>query len=154
SLLRRCCGTFRPQKKPGWKGRRMTSLRVLAAICATVVWIETCNADCSSLHVLAQQHANDMARRNSLDHAGFIERRGPAGAVAENVAMGCETEACARRMWMQSPRHRANMVLGGCQAVASAVSASGRRYWAMEIGGSGHIAVRHAGIRHAGVTLS
>jgi hypothetical protein len=22
----------------------------------------------------------------------------PAGAVAENVAMGCETEACARRM--------------------------------------------------------
>src|SRR5262249_39831839 len=133
---------------------RMISLRVLAAICATIVWIETCNADCSSLHVLAQQHANDMARRNSLDHAGFIERRGPAGAVAENVAMGCETEACARRMWMQSPRHRANMVLGGCQAVASAVSASGRRYWAMEIGGSGHIAVRHAGIRHAGVTLS
>ncbi|MFZ0621826.1 MAG: hypothetical protein WAM76_07490 [Pseudolabrys sp.] len=36
---------------------------------------------------------------------------------------------------MQSPRHRANMMLGGCQAVASAVSASGRRYWVMEIGG-------------------
>jgi len=28
-------------------------------------------------------------------------------------------------------------MLGGCQAVASAVSASGRRYWVMEIGGSG-----------------
>jgi hypothetical protein len=26
-------------------------------------------------------------------------------------------------------------MLGGCQAVASAVSASGRRYWAMAIGG-------------------
>ena len=50
------------------------------------------------------------------------------GNVAENVAVGCETEDCARRMWMQSPRHRANMMLGGCQAVASAVSASGRRY--------------------------
>ena len=26
-------------------------------------------------------------------------------------------------------------MLGGCQAVASAVSASGRRYWVMDIGG-------------------
>ena len=115
----------------------MSLLRLLGALCATVVWVDLCNADCSSLHALAQQHANDMARRNSLDHAGFKEHRGPAGAVAENVAMGCDTEACARRMWMQSPPHRANMMLGGCQAVASAVSASGRRYWAMEIGGSG-----------------
>jgi hypothetical protein len=81
----------------------MTSLRLLAALCATVVWIESCYADCSSLPALAQQHANDMARRNSLDHAGFMQRRGPAGAIAENVAMGCETEACARRMWMQWP---------------------------------------------------
>jgi len=114
----------------------MTSLRMLAALCATVIWAELCYADCSSLHALAQQHANDMARRNSLDHAGFMRRRGPAGAVAENVAMGCDTEACARRMWMGSPPHRANMMLGGCQAVATAVSASGRRYWAMEIGGT------------------
>jgi len=123
----------------------MISLRALAAICVTLVWIETCLADCSSLHALAQQHANDMARRNSLDHAGFMQHRGPAGAVAENVAMGCATEACARRMWMQSPAHRANMVRGGCQAVASAVSASGRRYWVMEIGGSSSARVRHAG---------
>lgn len=113
------------------------SVRLLAALCATVVWAESCYGDCTSLHALAQQHAIDMARRNSLDHAGFMERRGPAGAVAENVAMGCATEACARQMWMQSPPHRRNMMLGGCQAVASAVSASGRRYWAMEIGGSG-----------------
>ena len=95
------------------------------------------HADCAALYALAQQHAHDMARRNSLDHAGFMRHRGPAGAVAENVAVGCETEECARRMWMQSPHHRANMMLGGCQAVASAVSASGRRYWVMEIGGTG-----------------
>ncbi len=115
--------------------RMMTSLRLFVALCAAVVWAESCSADCSSLHALAQEHANDMARRNSLDHAGFMLRRGPRGAVAENVAMGCDTEVCARRMWMQSPPHRANMMLGGCQAVASAVSATGRRYWAMEIGG-------------------
>ena len=95
------------------------------------------NADCAALYALAQQHAYDMARRNSLDHAGFIRHRGPAGAVAENVAVGCKTEECARRVWMQSPRHRANMMLGGCQAVASAVSGSGRRYWVLEIGGGG-----------------
>ena len=130
----------------------MISLRVLAAICATFAWVETCSADCSSLRALAQQHANDMARRNSLDHAGFMQHRGPAGAVAENVAMGCETEACARRMWMQSPRHRANMMLGGCQAVASAVSANGRRYWAMLIGGSSRAGTRRAGVTRVRVT--
>jgi len=130
----------------------MTSLRVLAVVCATFAWVETCCADCSSLRTLAQQHTNDMARRNSLDHAGFMPHRGPAGAVAENVAMGCETEACARRMWMQSPQHRANMMLGGCQAVASAVSASGRRYWAMLIGGSSRAGARRAGVTRVRVT--
>ena len=96
-------------------------------------------ADCSTLYALAQQHAYDMARRNSLDHAGFMKHRGPAGAVAENVAVGCADEACARRAWMHSPHHRANMRLGGCQAIASAVGKNGRRYWAMEIGGSGGV---------------
>jgi len=96
-------------------------------------------ADCSTLYALAQQHAYDMARRNSLDHAGFMKHRGPAGAVAENVAVGCRDEACARRAWMKSPHHRANMARGGCQAIASAVSKNGRRYWAMEIGGGGGI---------------
>jgi hypothetical protein len=105
-----------------------------------LLWAATASvtyADCGQLYALAQQHANDMARRNSLDHAGFMKHRGPAGAAAENVAVGCADEACARRMWMKSPHHRANLSLGGCQAVASAVSKSGRRYWAMEIGGGG-----------------
>jgi len=97
-----------------------------------------CHAtDCGKLYALAQQHANDMARRNSLDHAGFFKQRGPQGAVAENVAVGCADEACARKAWMNSPHHRANMMLGGCQAIASAVGKNGRRYWAMEIGGGG-----------------
>ena len=108
-------------------------------------------ASCSALYALAQEHASDMARRDSLDHAGFFTQRGPRGAMAENVAVGCATEACARDVWMKSPHHRANMMLGGCQAVASAVSKSGRRYWAMEIGdGGGGVRVvkgRHGG-RH------
>ena len=128
------------------KGRAMTPLRIIAVLCATIAGVGSSYADCSSLHRLAQQHANDMARRNSLDHSGFMRHRGPAGAVAENVAVGCDTEACARRMWMQSPAHRRNMTLGGCQAVASAVSATGRRYWAMLVGGDSRaVAGRAAG---------
>ena len=117
----------------------MTSKTLVLAIALllSAAGIGPGRADCSALYAVAQQHAYDMARRNSLDHAGFRRHRGPAGAVAENVAVGCATEDCARRMWMQSPRHRANMMLGGCQAVASAVSASGRRYWVMAIGGRG-----------------
>jgi uncharacterized protein YkwD len=91
-------------------------------------------ADCAQLQALAQQHANDMARRDRLDHAGFMKRRGPAGAHAENVAVGCATQACAINTWLRSAPHRKNMMLGGCQGIASAVSASGRRYWALEIG--------------------
>jgi hypothetical protein len=109
----------------------------LALFFALGVGAEPCH--CSKLYALAQRHANDIARRNSLDHAGFMKHRGPAGAAAVNVAVGCETEGCARQAWLKSPRHRANMMLGGCEAVASAVSKSGRRYWVMEIdaGGSG-----------------
>src|SRR4249920_942994 len=131
------------------KGRAMTPLRVVAVLCATIAGAGSSYADCSSLHRLAQQHANDMARRNSLDHSGFMRHRGPAGAVAENVAVGCDTEACARRMWMQSPAHRRNMMLGGCQAVASAVSATGSRYWAMLIGGDSRVVASRAGTRLA-----
>ena len=116
---------------------KLSVSRFVLALLFSATGVSLVHADCAKLQALAQQHAYDMARRNSLDHAGFMRHRGPAGAAAENVAVGCDTEACARRMWMQSPPHRANMMLGGCQAVASAVSASGRRYWAMEIGGGG-----------------
>src|SRR5260221_1372412 len=112
-LLFGMCDTF-PKRFVDGKGRMMASLRLLVVLCATIVGAESCYADCSSLHALAQQHANDMARRNSLDHAGFMARRGPAGAAAENVAMGCDTQGCARRMWMQSPAHPANMMVARC----------------------------------------
>src|SRR5262245_40427090 len=124
----------------------------LVLLLVTTGGVGFCRADCAVLHALAQRHAHDLARRDSLDHAGFARVRGPAGAIAENVAVGCDTEACARRMWMQSSAHRANMMLGGCQSVASAVSASGRRYWVMEIGGDGRANIRHVGITPARAT--
>ena len=56
---------------------------------------------------------------------------------------------------MQSPAHRHNMTLGGCQAVASAVSATGRRYWAMLVGGDSRaVASRAVAGRVAGGKLA
>ena len=39
-----------------------------------------------TLTALASEHAADMARRDTLDHDGFMTHRGPSGARAENVA--------------------------------------------------------------------
>lgn len=88
------------------------------------------------LTAMAQSHAADMARRESLDHNGFMEFRGPKGARAENVAYGCKDSACTIQQWIKSSGHRANMVRADIRkyGMASAVSASGRRYWALEVG--------------------
>ena len=90
-------------------------------------------SDCALMQHLAQQHANDMARRNSMDHKGF-HNRAKQGARAENVAWGSTTKAGAMAQWWTSPGHARNMLLPGCKAVAHAVSKSGRHYWAMVIG--------------------
>ena len=90
-------------------------------------------SDCALMQQLAQEHANDMARREKMDHSGF-HSRAARGARAENVAMGSKTEAEAMAQWQNSPGHAANMRLAGCKAVAHAVSSSGRHYWAMVIG--------------------
>jgi hypothetical protein len=106
-------------------------------------------SNCAMMQRLAQQHSNDMARRNSLDHAGF-HSRAMQGARAENVAMGNSTEAATMAQWRNSPGHAANLRLPGCKAVAHAVSQSGRYYWTMEIGdvaeagATGRVRVRQA----------
>jgi len=88
---------------------------------------------CQTMQRLAQEHANDMARRDRLDHAGFASRV-KRGARAENVASGNSSRAMTIAQWRASPPHAANMLLPGCKGIASAVSRSGRHYWTMEIG--------------------
>jgi uncharacterized protein YkwD len=91
-----------------------------------------------SLVGLASGHAADLARRGTLDHAGFLQQRAPSGANAENVSYGCTDEDCAILQWTRSAGHRANMLRRDVTSygLASAVSASGRRYWVMELGGA------------------
>jgi hypothetical protein len=88
---------------------------------------------CAAMKALAQEHANDMARRGSMDHDGFFERRVPRGAKAENVMAGVKTEREAMAAWRASPPHAANMALPGCKGVAHACNKAGRCFWAMEI---------------------
>lgn len=114
--------------KIGW----ITSALVLAITYSPAhATIKT--ARCDLMHKLAQEHANDMARRETLDHAGFA-MRARLGARAENVAMGHASKAKTLAQWGASARHAANMRLPGCKAVAYAISRSGRYYWVMEIG--------------------
>lgn len=89
----------------------------------------------SMLAAAAYSHAADMASRRSLDHNGFRQRMvGSAGA--ENVAVGCPDAACAYRIWAKSSGHRRNMLMKGVSSygIASATSADGRVYWALELG--------------------
>jgi uncharacterized protein YkwD len=85
----------------------------------------------------AYSHAQNLAARQKLDHAGFRQRVSVAsGAAAENVAFGCATEDCVIRMWSRSGRHRANMLRRDVTSygIASAVGANGKRYWVLDLG--------------------
>jgi hypothetical protein len=110
-------------------------LCVTASLTVSVSANAAAKSDCALMQRLAQEHANDMARRESMDHSGF-HNRAARGVRAENVAMGSKTKAEAMAQWRASPGHAANMALPGCKAVAHAVSRSGLYYWAMEIGKS------------------
>jgi uncharacterized protein YkwD len=90
----------------------------------------------AALTTLARTHAQDMARRQSMDHAGFYAIRAKRGVAAENVAYGAPSMSGAMQQWINSWAHRANMLRPDFTryGIASAVSASGTRFWALELG--------------------
>jgi hypothetical protein len=84
---------------------------VLVALAALVAPVQVqAKSDCAMMQRLAQEHSNDMARRESPDRAGFSDRAAK-GARAENVAMGNKTQAETIAQWHTSPPHAANMRL-------------------------------------------
>ena len=62
---------------------------------------------------LAAGHAADMARRNSLDHNGFMERRGPAGARAGEAHRGKVLRPEDSRPGGADVRHRVHRRIRG-----------------------------------------
>ena len=95
----------------------------------------------AALTSVAQEQANAMAMRDSLDHdalAPFSRRIGRSGLsrAAENIAYGYADFASTLKQWINSARHRANLLLHGAKWVGVAHAQNGHRtYWAMVIGG-------------------
>jgi hypothetical protein len=90
---------------------------------------------------IAQEQANAMAARDSLDHnalAPFSNRIGRSGfsRSAENIAYGHTDFASTLEQWTNSAGHRANLLLHGAKWIGVAHAQNGHRmYWAMVIGG-------------------
>ncbi len=86
----------------------------------------------------ATAHARDMASRKTMDHRNFQARMAGVsrGAGAENVAYGCPDAPCVYKMWIESPGHRANMLLRTVTryGLGSAVADDGQRYWTLLLG--------------------
>jgi uncharacterized protein YkwD len=98
----------------------------------------------AKLVAAARLHARDMAEHDMMSHDGSdgskfnerIERQGYHGQrLAENVAKGQRTVAGVIREWMNSPRHREN-ILGPYDeiGVARAASDDGTPYWCTTFG--------------------
>jgi uncharacterized protein YkwD len=84
---------------------------------------------------LAMGWAASMARASRLDHGDFRHRFDatyPNTAGAENIAMAGDIPQVIR-MWMGSPKHRANN-LGGYNLAGAGFAASntGMIYWCLD----------------------
>jgi len=94
----------------------------------------------AALTRVAQEQANAMAMRDSLDHdalAPFSRRIGPSGLsrAAENIAYGYVDFASTLKQWINSAAHRANLLLHGAKWIGVAYAQNSHRtYWAMVIG--------------------
>lgn len=96
------------------------------------------------LEAAAQGHAKDMAEHEELSHEGSngstmaqrIERQGYAyEQIGENIAYGQQSVEAVMQSWMNSKRHREN-ILGDFTelGVAVATSAKGVPYWCVDFG--------------------
>nr|WP_165825214.1 CAP domain-containing protein [Rhodopseudomonas palustris] len=97
----------------------------------------------ATLNAIAQRQAAAMASKDVLSHeagGSFTSRVAPAKAsrAAENIAYGYPDFPNTLKQWINSPGHRANLLLKGASKIGVASvrsSASGRTYWAMVIAG-------------------
>jgi len=100
-----------------------------------------------SLTAAAQEHSNDMARSNNMDHTGSdgsspgdrCQQEGFNGsAVAENIAFGQSDADSVMQSWLQSPGHRENIMNPEYTMMGSAVSNSGSTpYYTQDFGCDG-----------------
>ena len=82
----------------------------------------------------AQNHAKEMAKKNSLYHSSMsslIKVNEGTKTVGENIAYGQSTEEKAMKDWMNSVGHRWNILSKEYQkiGIASEKDEDGRIYW-------------------------
>ena len=94
------------------------------------------------LQEVAAAHARDMAARGEMTHTGSdgssigdrIQRSGyRLRSGAENIAVTRNGLDAAMRIWINSPPHRANMLMPGVREYGLAQSGN---YWAMVVAGA------------------
>lgn len=103
----------------------------------------------TKLDKAAQGHACDNARRRSISHdssdGGTLKTRlRKAGykfrAAAENTGRGFGTGARAVEWWMNSPKHRSNILLGKVREVGIGIALSdapdNKLHWVINFGAS------------------
>jgi uncharacterized protein YkwD len=96
------------------------------------------------LQAAAQAHARDMAVRSKMSHEGSrgtrpIDRikaqRYPYRRAGENIAAGYFSVDQLMKGWMNSPRHKRNILGGFSQiGVGCAIAEDGKRYWCVTFG--------------------
>lgn len=96
------------------------------------------------LEKAAMQQARYMAETGRMVHttgrgrdfSARMRQNGVEGPAAENIAHGRMEVAKVFQMWVDSPRHRRNMLdpRFSRYGLASAADAEGRRYWALVMG--------------------
>jgi uncharacterized protein YkwD len=96
------------------------------------------------LQAAAQAHARDMAARGKMTHAGSrgtrpidrIKAQGyPYRRTGENIASGYYAVDQLMKGWMDSPRHKRNILGGFSQiGVGCAIAEDGKRYWCVTFG--------------------
>jgi uncharacterized protein YkwD len=95
----------------------------------------------SQLTAAAQGHSDDMSTRNYFSHTtpegvSFDQRIRNAGYSrpgAENLAEGSTTAAQTMRLWMNSDRHRANILNCKLTELGVGVATAGW-YWTQDFG--------------------
>jgi uncharacterized protein YkwD len=98
----------------------------------------------SKLQAAAERHAKDMAAHKLMAHKGSdgssaINRITSAGyqyrRAGENIAAGYFTTDALMKGWMNSPRHKRNVLGSFSQiGVAYATAEDGKRYWCVTFG--------------------
>jgi uncharacterized protein YkwD len=148
-VLAGCADGYKPPEQPSfYRNLAQPGAQLDAAAAASMIsgyrannGLEAVTLD-PALMKLAEAQANEMARRDKLDHdlrKPFVARLKASGydarTAAENIGAGYHTLAEAFSGWRDSPSHKKNMLLKGATRIGIAAvytpKSKYKVYWAL-----------------------